>query len=237
MKFAFPPLTPVVRVTLIVLFASFVVQTILSPFGISLFDHLALTPVLDWPLAWQWATYPLVEYPSPGAVVSRAFELLLIYSFGSYAEQSLGRNRTIALTLAAVAAGAVLPIVFGLLFSGYPFAMLPLAGGTAITFAYMGAFAVSTRGAPLTFFLMPTMSAWAVIGIFVAIEALQAVWMGTPVLLFAVLGGLAGGVLFTRFTERRPPSKKAPPKRRAGASHLQVIPGGQADDERPKWLN
>ena len=69
------------------------------------------------------------------------------------------------------------------------------------------------------------------------IEALQAFWIGTPIVLFGVLGGLAGGVLFTRWTERKPPAKKAPPKRRPGASHLQVIPGGQADDERPKWLN
>lgn len=236
MKFAFPPLTPVVRATLIVLFASFVLQTVLSPFGISLFDGLALTPSLHWPLAWQWATYPLVEYPAPSAVISRAFELLLVYSFGSYAEQSLGRNRMIALTATSVLAGAILPIAFGLLFQAYPFAVMPLAGASAITFAYMGAFAVSTRGAPLSFFLMPTMSAWYVIGVFVVIEALQAVWMGTPVLLFAVLGGLAGGVLFTRWTERRPPTKKSSPKRR-GASHLQVIPGGQSDDDKPRWLN
>ena len=84
MKFAFPPLTPVIRATLIVLFASFVLQTVLRPFGMtpSLFDLLALHPTIDLGLAWQWVTYPLVEYPSPGSVVSRDFDIMLLYSLG-----------------------------------------------------------------------------------------------------------------------------------------------------------
>lgn len=235
MRFAFPPLTPVVRATMIVLLASFVLQTVMSPFAVGLYSWLAMTPSPPaLPLSWQWLTYPLVEHPSPGAVVARAFELLLIYTFGCYVEASLGRRRTIALILIAVPAGALVPLVFGLLF---PTHAIPLSGASAITFALMGSFAVSSRGAPMTFFLMPTMSIWYVIAIFAGIEALQAFWIGSPVFFFAVIGGLAGGVLFTRWTERKPPAKKPPPKRRAGASHLQVIPGGASESERPRWLN
>lgn len=237
MRFAFPPLTPVVRAILIVLFASFVVQSLVEGvFGIQLSNWLALRTEIGIPLAWQWATYPLVEIPGPSAVFARGIDLLLVYAFGGYVESHLGRNRTIQLVLVSVVGGAVMPLAFGLIFPAFAAA---LAGGTAITWALMGAFAVITRGAPVGFFLMPTMSAWAAIGVFMVITALSSMWARTPMELLTALGALLTGVLFTRWLERRPPRPKkgGPPPRRRGASHLSVIPGGQSDDDRPRWLN
>ncbi|MDQ3032611.1 MAG: rhomboid family intramembrane serine protease [Myxococcota bacterium] len=238
MRFAFPPLTPVARAILIVLFASFVVQSLVEGmFGIQLSEWLALHTQVGVPLAWQWATYPLVEIPGPGAVFSRGIDLLLIYAFGGYVESHLGRNRTIQLAVVSVVGGAILPLAFGLLF---PTFAAPLAGGTAITWAMLGAFAVITRGAPVGFFLMPTMSAWYAVGVFLMITALQSMWTRSPMPLFMAISALVAGVLFTRWLERRPlrPKKTGPGgKRPRGASHLSVIPGGQSDDDRPRWLN
>ncbi len=236
MRFAFPPLTPVVRAILLVLFASFVVQSLVEgALGIQLSDWLALHNDLGIPLAWQWATYPLVEAPGPGAVFARGIDLLLIYLFGAMVESHLGRNRTIQLVLVSVVGGAILPFVFGLLVPAFS---IPLMGATAITWALMGAWAVLTRGAPVNFFMMPNMSAWYAIGVFLVIVALQSMWGRTPVPLLAAISALVTGVLFMRWVERRPPpAKKSGTPRRRGASHLSVIPGGQSDDERPRWLN
>jgi membrane associated rhomboid family serine protease len=238
MRFAFPPLTPVVRAILIVLFASFVVQSLLEGMvGIELSHWLALHTTIGVPLAWQWATYPLVEMPGPGAVFARGIALLLIYAFGGYVESHLGRNRTIQLAIVSVVGGAILPLAFGLIFPAFADA---LAGGTAITWALMGAFAVITRGAPVGFFLMPTMSAWAAIGVFLVITALSSMWERTPMPLLAAVSALVAGVLFTRWLERRPPprpKKSSGSGRRRGPSHLSVIPGGQSDEEKPRWLN
>lgn len=236
MRFAFPPLTPVVRAMLIVLFASFVVQSLVEgAFGIQTSDWLALHNDIGLPLAWQWATYPLVEAPGPSAVFARGIDLLLIYMFGAYVESHLGRNRTIQLVLVSIVGGAILPFVFGVLFPAFS---IPLMGGTVITWALLGAFAVITRGAPVGFFMMPNLSAWAAIGIFLVIVALQSMWARTPVPLLAAISALVTGVLFMRWIERRPPkAKKNNPPRRRGASHLSVIPGGQSDDDRPRWLN
>ncbi len=238
MRFAFPPLTPVVRAILIVLFGSFVVQSIaFGVFRLQLSDWLALRTEIGIPLAWQWATYPLVEMPGPSAVVARGIDLLLIYSFGAFVESHLGRKQSLQLLAVSIVGGAVLPFVFGLLF---PAISIPLMGATVITWALMGAFAVLTRGAPVGFFLLPTMSAWVFIGIFLVIVGLQSMWAQTPIPILTALSAVASGILFTRWLERRPPprSKKGnPPRRRNGAPHLSVITGGQASEDRPRWLN
>lgn len=238
MRFAFPPLTPVVRAMLIVLFGSFVVQSVaFGIFQVQLSDWLALHTTLGIPLTWQWATYPLVEMPGPSAVVARGIDLLLIYSFGAYVESHLGRNRSLQLIAASIIGGALLPFAFGLLFPAFS---IPIMGATVITWALMGAFAVITRGAPVGFFLMPSMSAWVFIGIFLVIVGLQSLWAQTPIPLLTALSAVASGILFTRWLERRPPRPKKggnPPRRRNGAPHLSVITGGQASDDRTRWLN
>lgn len=241
MRFAFPPLTPVVRAILVVLFASFVVQTLLQGLlDAPAFEWLALETRRDGiglHTAWQWATYPLVEYVQDRMVIARAIDLLLIYTFGALAESHLGRNRTLQLVGVSIVGAVVLPVAFGLVFPDFA---IPVAGASAITWAMMGAFAVLTRGAPVNFVFLPPMSAWLAVGAWLVITALQAMWMRTPTPLLVALGALATSVLFVRWTQQRPsrPAKKpGGGGKRRGASHLSVIPGGQSDDERPRWLN
>jgi membrane associated rhomboid family serine protease len=234
--FAFPPLTPLVRATLIVLFASFVAQTVLEGLvHVPLFEWLALHYELQIPLAWQWATYVLVEPGVQGAPLSRALDLLFIYLWIAPFELEHGPRKTGILIGLAIVAGAILPLVLGLVL---PSISVPLAGARALTWAGIGALCVRSRGAPMNFVFLPTMTAWQFAAAFLVIEALQCAWANTPTPLLASLGGLAAGVLYARHLERPRPTKKTPPaKRRVGASHLQVIPGGQAGEDRPRWLN
>lgn len=237
MRFAFPPLTPVVRAILIVLFASFVAQSLLQGmFALPVFEWLAMSPSPSIATSWQWATHVLVEYPSDRAVLARALELVFLYLWLSPFELEQGRNRTLMLAGLGAVGGALTTFAFGLL---VPQVSIPHAGASAILWASIAALAVRTRGAPLNWAFFPSMNAWMLAGVFLVYEALQCAWMGTPTPLLASIGGFTAGVIYTRHILRPSPPKKKPgaPRRRGGSSHLSVIPGGQAEDERPRWLN
>lgn len=237
MRFAFPPLTPVVRAILVVLLSSFVLQTLLEAMsGVPVFESLALSVDPGLHTLWQWATYVLVEYPTERAVLNRALTLFFVYLWLAPVELEHGRNRTLGLAAAGVVGGALLAGVFGFV---VPQLAVPLAGGSTITWACIAALAVRTRGAPLNWFLLPSMNAWALAGVFLVYEALQCAWMGTPTPLLSSIGAFAAGILYTRHIERpsRPAKKPGGGGKRRGPSHLSVIHGGQSDDERPRWLN
>jgi membrane associated rhomboid family serine protease len=232
MRFAFPPLTPAVRTILVVLFASLVAQSVAEPLlGLPLFRWLALHDEFAFTLLWQWASYVLVEYPGDRMVLSRALDLLLIYFWLTPFEKQFGARRTFTLAALSAVAGAVLPLVVGLL---APEISVPHAGASAISWAGLAALAVTTRGQPMNWVLLPQMNAWTLAAIFLVFTALQCAWMGTPTPLLGVLGGFAAGVLYTRRLERSK-RRRAPPKPRGG--HLQIISGGQAESGRPRWLN
>ncbi len=236
MQSAFPPLTPVVRAALALLFASFVAQTLVfSVANVDLFGLLALWPGLGPATAWQWATHVLVEMPSDRMVINRALALLFVYFWIAPFELEFGRRSTLVLLGLSVVAGALLPLLFGLVAS--PPLASPYAGASALTWAGIGALAIRTRGAPLNWVLLPTMNAWALALVFLVMDALQCAWAGTPTPLLGSLGGFAAGIWYTRrLTKPRRPKKDPSPKRRGG-SHLRLVPGGQSESERPRWLN
>jgi membrane associated rhomboid family serine protease len=233
MRLAFPPLTPAVRAILLLLAVSFVVQTIAEPFlGLPLFSWLGLQNELGIASLWQWATYPLVELPTDQRVVHRALDLLFIYFLLTPFEHRFGREQTVVLTGLAIPAGAALPLLTSVLL---PSVSLPVAGAGAVVWAGLGAFAVMTAGRPLNWVFLPAMNAWTLTAIMLVITGLQCAWMGTPTPLLSALGALGAGILYTRRLER-PKVRRAPPAKRRD-SHLQVILGGQSDDERPRWLH
>jgi membrane associated rhomboid family serine protease len=232
-QFNFPRLTPTVRTLLIVLVVVFVGQTVAEgALHVPVSQWAALFPGVHVGLAWQWATYWLIEVP--GAVLNRAFDLLFIYFMLSPLEERYGRRRVIELiavgviggALPVMIAGAIVPTFFG-----------GLAGASSIGAAGFGAFAVLSAGAMVSFFLLPPMSAWAVLGIFLAISALNAIWAGDASELLSTLGGTGAGILYARWLVR-PRSAKTPPQKKkpSGRPHLKVIEGG-ADDSKPRWLN
>lgn len=238
--FAFPPLTPVVRVTLIVLFVGFVLQSILEgASGIPVYAYAGLHYDLAPGLAWQWATYPLIEIPSDGMVIARALSLLMIYLWLAPFEVELGARNTIVIIVLGVIGGAVLPLLFGF---AVPSLSVPWAGSSVIFWAAMGGLVVRTKGRPLQLFLLPAMTAWGLVAVFLVIEALQCTWLRTPTPLLASLGALGAGYAFTyRLVEgpkRAAPSTSGGRKKRTSGARLQVIRGGRDDDDdKPRWLN
>jgi membrane associated rhomboid family serine protease len=166
-------------------------------------------------------------------VIGRAFDLLFVYFFVTHFEQAHGARRALTLAALSVPAGALVMLIADLAF---PAVAIPYGGANAIAYAGLGAFAVLTRGQPMNWLFLPQMNAWGLASILLVINAMQCFWMGTPTPLLASLGGFGAGVAYARWLEK-PRAKKPSPKKRTGGSHLHVIPGGQSDDERPRWLN
>lgn len=236
MRFAFPPLTPVVRIALIVLFVSFVLQSLVEgALAFPVYGFVGLHYDLAPGLAWQWATYPLIEIPSDGMVFGRALSLLMLYFWVAPFEVEFGPRNTTALLVLSVVGGALLPLLFGF---AVPSLSLPYAGAGVLFWGGIGALVIRARGEPLNLFLLPPMSAWAFVGIFLLFDALQCSWMRTPTPLLASVGALGAGYAFTRWLRDRPsPSPKGPGrKRRASGARLSVIQGGR-DDDKPRYLN
>lgn len=229
----FPRLTPTVRAILIVLLVVFLGQTLVEGvLHVPISQWAALLPGLHVGLAWQWATYWLIE--SPGQVLQRALDMLFLYFLLSPFEERFGARRLLQLVAAGVIGGALPVMLLGIVL---PSAVSGLAGATSIGWAGFGAFAVVSGGGAVAFLFLPPMSAWAALGIFLAIPALSAAWTGDATQFLAAVGGASAGILYARWMARpatKKPGASGPLKR--GRPNLTVIEGG-ADDNKPRWLN
>lgn len=232
MQFNFPRLTPTVRTLLIVLVVVFVGQSIAEGLlHVPVSSWAAIHPGLHLGLLWQWATYWLIEVP--GGVLPRAFDLLFIYFMLAPLEERYGRRRVLELIAVGVLGGALPVMLLGALI---PSAFGGLAGASAIGAAGFGAFAVLSAGAMVSFLLLPPMSAWSVLGIFLALSLLNAFWANDASGFLSTLGGSGAGILYARWLLRPRSSKSPPPKKKpSGRPNLTVIDGGQGD--KPRWLN
>ncbi len=232
MQFNFPKLTPTVRTLLIVLVVVFVGQSVAEGLlHVPVSGWAALMPGVHIGLLWQWATYWLIEVP--GGVLQRAFDLLFIYFMLSPLEERYGRRRILELIAVGVIGGAIPVMVLGAVL---PSAFGGLAGAGAIGAAGFGAFAVLSAGAMVSFLFLPPMSAWSVLGIFLALSTLNAFWANDASELLSILGGTGAGILYARWLLRPRSSKgPTPKKKQSGRPHLTVIDGGA--DDKPRWLN
>lgn len=232
MQFNFPRLTPTVRTLLIVLTVVFVVQSVAEGlFHVPVSSWAALTPGVHLGLLWQWATYWVIELP--GGVLQRAFDVLFIYFMLSPLEERYGRRRILELMAIGIVGGALPVMLAG---AALPAAFGGLAGASAIGAAGFGAFAVLSGGAMVSFFMLPPMSAWAVLGIFLGVSALNALWAHDASGLLSTLGGTGAGVLYARWLLRPRSAKSPTPKKKpSGRPNLTVIEGGA--DDKPRWLN
>jgi len=233
MNFAFPPLSPAVRVLLSVLFGSVVAQTVLGAAGVPLFDWLGLHAAWSSALAWQWCTYPLVELPGPGSVVDRALDLMLLYFWLAGFEGRFGARATLLLAALAVTAGAACVLLVGF---AWPSVSHPFAGASPIAWAGLAALAVTTRGRPMQWLFLPQMNAWGLALVFLLVLSLQCTWAGTATPLAGALGGFAAGVAYTRWLTRpRPPAQHGPYRRRP--AHLKLVPEPPRAGSDGGWLN
>lgn len=242
----FPPITPTVRTLVVVLLVCFFGQTAAEGLlQVPLTSWAALVPGLHLELAWQWATYWLFAVvQQPSDVVWHLVTIFVLYWTLSLYEAENGRGSLVRLALAGivgaaiplVALGALLPGLFGI-----------TAGPSPIFYAWLGALPVLRPNARIGLWVaaLPPISAWTMVGIMLAISALQAAWAHQISGLVEALGGVGAGVLFARYEIRpRRAPKPAPgggPKKRSGRPSLTVIEGGARsrddDEDKPRWLN
>lgn len=235
--FRFPPLTPFIKKTMIVLAGAFILTVLieaLASFPIVSLLAFSGEPGLPW--LWQVVTHVFVYPVSGGAVMSFAIDLLFLWLMGSPFEAQHGPRptlflfivATIATGLGAAAAALVLPtVVYG---------MGPLIWALILGFA-----AVTGWNARVSFFGMFQMRTWHLVAIFGAISFIANIADRNFGAIVAETAGAAAAYGYIKWYMR--PRKPKKPKfdrptiKRVGR-RFEVVEGGKSgDDDRPKWLN
>ena len=152
-RMALPPISPLVKKLITVLFAAFIIELVLQIWlEWPVFQLLALDPTqLSTATFWQLLSYPLVE--TPGAVFKVLLNLLMLWWFLSPFEANYGPRRTMQFIVAATLSASLPALAIGLLFSGTGiFASSYLSGSDAIGLAALAAFAMSYRHGTINLF-------------------------------------------------------------------------------------
>jgi len=231
-------MTPLVKKLLIGLGVAFVLVAVLDLFGLHLYPLLALDlsygAGVPYSLAWSPFTYWAIYPPLPSALLDVLLTMLMIYFFLCPFETTFGPKKVVILCIIGILSAATVAV--GLAFV---FPRPPLVGASAISAVAFGAFPVLFRDRKIMLFPLPIMmSAWAALGIGLAISALMAV-LYRDVHVFVVHGtAMLAGVAYAKWLTRPKDPVRATKKRarRSSGPDLRVIDGG-ADDEPPRWLN
>jgi membrane associated rhomboid family serine protease len=229
--FAFPRLTPVVRLLLVVCGGAYLFTVLLQQWaGVPVFQLLALSPG-DPGLhtLWQVVTYAFVYPPDPGHVLSFLIALLFLWLMLAPFEERFGGRRTWQLALTALLAAALPALLVGQVVPGGPrhvlYGLQPILLGTLAAFSW----SLRGRGRILFFGVIP-MQAMTVLYLALGISLLLFLTSKSWVGLAADLGAIGGGVGFVQWMTR-PPGRR--PASRPKSSPFKVVRGGQ--DRR--WLN
>lgn len=201
--FAFPPVTPGVKILLWILGVSyaiqFVLQTIVRADGV--LGYLALWPPMllqpPFPL-WTLATYALLH----GGIWHLLLNLLGLYMFGGDVERMLGTPRFLRFFAYCVVGGGLLYAAVGLLRG----ASAPVIGASAGVLGVSAAFAVFFPNRQLFVFPIPVpISAKVFVIGYAVVTVLSSVSPGSGdyVAHLAHLGGLAVGALLAWLFKRR----------------------------------
>ncbi|MDH3284484.1 MAG: rhomboid family intramembrane serine protease [Acidobacteriota bacterium] len=113
--FAFPPLTPMIRLILITLGGAFIAQMFLQLLGggelLGRWVALSTTSLLGRLAFWELATYALLH----GGLWHLLFNMLGIYMFGGDVERVLGSNHTLRYFVVCVVGGGVVFVLLDLM--------------------------------------------------------------------------------------------------------------------------
>ena len=234
-----PPLTPTVRTLLIVLGVVFVGQTIVvGGLSIPITAWAALWPGLHVGLAWQWATHWVVApIAHPSDIPFYAFSLFVLYLVLSPFELQFGARRVVQLAIVGIVGGALPVVLLGLV---APSIVGPIAGPFGPSWAWMGAFMVTSAGARVAIVFMPgvAMPPASLAALFLGLAAFQGIWAHDAAGFVHGVGAVGAGVLFGRWMLRARPGKGPTPKKKVGGRpRFEVIKGGADDDDKPRWLN
>lgn len=245
-----PPLTPVVKLFLIVLFTAFVTQVVLENIvGLPVTELLAVssgTPLGPFSLV-QIFTHVLVNPLSPTSLVWMLVGLLFLWWVGSPFEMRLGPKQTWWMALVGTVSAGI-----GTLLAAQVMPGASLGNGPIIVAFIVGYAVTLPPNAQLSFFGVLPLKPKSLILFLVA---------------FVVLGGLVGAnfagivgdltsiaasygymiwLLRPRRPKPRPTTKRSDRPKRRKDHGFQVIQGGGGgggddedddDDDRPRWLN
>jgi membrane associated rhomboid family serine protease len=236
-------LTPVVRATLIVLVAAFVLTALMArtESGAAIVGALVLDPRLVWHRPWTLLTYGLVH--SFSDVTHLLFNGLMLYFFGCELEELWGSRRFLVFQIVAVLMGGLFVVATALIGLG---ASLVL-GASAIMAGCAIAWGLSFPDREMYFFFVVRLKGLHLVYVTIGLEILNAVSLsGTSAA--AHFGGMAAGAFFASFysgalrrmwlrmklrrLQDEASSLHGRPARRAGGPPLRVIPGG--GDRPPK---
>jgi membrane associated rhomboid family serine protease len=229
--FSVPPLTPLVKQLLILLFAAFVLEVMLpASVRAGMVALLTLDPDHLSPLTLpQLVTYVLVEERNlNGMLFGMVFTWLIVSPF----EATFGKRATIELVLAGILGGSLAVLIVSQIASMAPYRFF---GSFPIAYAGMTAMAQVMRGGRMMFFGILPMTSKQLLLVIVVLAVVQYGISRDHLVLAATLGSMLAGAGYVRYMARPPrPSK---PKR-PGAGRFRVLRGGaDGDDDRPKWLN
>ena len=201
--FAFPPVTPGVKILLWILGVSYAIQFVLQTFvrADGVLGYFALWPPMllqpPFPL-WTLATYALLH----GGLWHLLLNMLGLYMFGGDVERMLGTPRFLRFFVYCVVGGGLLYAAVGLLRG----IASPVIGASAGSLGVAAAFAVFFPNRQLYVFPIPVpLSAKVVVGFFAVFAIVGSVSPGSGdyVAHLAHLGGLAVGALLAWLFKRR----------------------------------
>ncbi|MEM6955513.1 MAG: hypothetical protein AAF645_07475 [Myxococcota bacterium] len=234
--FNFPPLTPLVKTLLFVLWGCFIAQAVLVVW----LDQewpllLMLEPVPSVRTAWQLFTYPFL---STGDPLAMAISSLFFWWVVSPFEMRFGKPHTLKLLAVITVLAAIPVLIAGTILGGGRITIGPLVSVHAHIVGAIAAFAWAHRfGGTMSIFGMFTLTAKQVIAALVLWSALYFLATRDITNLLADIGAVGAGVFYIERLSRPP---KQPKKKSVDRKGLKVIRGGGGgsdDDDPPKWLN
>lgn len=238
----FPPLTPVVRVLLVLFVVAYVAQLVSDNWmGGRLAELLMLTVPPSGPTVangWQIGTYIFAQDTSPRGVTSFLVSAVFFWLVVSPFELLYGRKNLLRCLAMALFGGSLPAFAFGAFFlPGYLFGFSTLTLGCLMAWAW----SLRTLRKNANFFGVMEMSPTTMMLVILGLALIQFLASGNWLHLIADIGATGAGVLFVELLSR-PGAGGGSPRKRTGSGPrknphgLRVVKGGK-DDDPPEWLN
>ncbi len=228
-QFAFPRLTPAVKVMIIGFVGLFIVQMIEQQWmdrGI-MARYLALFPTLIWqkiPQLWRLFTWPLVQAADVSGLL---WACVGLYFFGTELEESFGTRRFLLFTAIAVLLTGIVATAYGAVHS--TFMAQPVYGVAPLGFALTTAWGIRFPHKRLMF---PPVSARVFVWVILGIAVLSIIARSNRESPAASIGAIGVGYLLGKTWDRVDDflDRRRVTKLRAKRGALKAIQGGKLDD-------
>lgn len=213
-----PSLTRLNKILIAVMAVSFLLTSILSQLGASLF-FLGLSPQSFFSgHFYQLATYPLISQ----GPIEVLFNCLLLWFVGADLERLWGAKRYLSfLGFSALGGGAIFLVISTIFGVGH----LTLTGAAGMTSALLVAFAIINPEQVFSFMLIFPMKAKYFCGLLIALQLYMGIFSPAGVLAWGQLGSIFSGFVLLLYW-----TKVARGRRKRPQTHLRVV---SSNDENP----